>query len=577
MKKLSSPIRTMCIAALVVAAVASQARAQAVSDARVLELLAQAKAQVQAQTQQATKSAASGPTQNLTIDEAVKRALDSNIDLAVGRLNPQLQDLLNAETRGAYRPTVTSSFGDNWSRSQPTTQLSGGTSSLTGIQADTFSWAAGLSQALQFSGGTAAVSWTNSRANTTSNNAIINPLYQTALLATLTQPLIKNFRIDLNRETLATGSIALENANTSVRALIVNTIANTKNVYWDLVYAVQAVDSARMSLDLAQRLVDDNKVRVEIGTLAPLDVVTAQAEAATRQLTLVTILANQRTTEIALKRLIVSGTSDPIWNMTINPVDRPPTDFSEKIDLEAALRYALEKRTDLIIARKNLESSSVSLKYLHNQILPELDLTANYGAYGAGGDYLQRSAALGGAITGTIPGGYSDALSLMRKIDYPRWSVGLNLTYPIGMSAADASLARAKVQYQQALAQLKSLELTVATDLTTQALTVQSDLESVQAAAAARELSKQKLDAEQSKFDVGMSTNYNVVLAQRDFIDAQNTELQAILNYRKALVDFQRKQETASSSGNSSSTGGGTSSGTSSSGSSSGGSGSSGS
>ena len=558
MKKLPSPIRIVCIAAGVAALAAGQARAQAVSDARVSELLAQAKTQVMAQAQPAgAKVPPAGPTKNLSIDEAVKRALDSNIDLVVGRLNPQLQNLLNAQTLGVYRPTLTSSFGDNWSRAQPTSQLSGGTSLSNGIENGTYSWATGLSQALRFSGGTAALNWTSSRNNTTSNNSILNPTFQSSLLASLTQPLIKNFRIDSTRQSLATGLIALDNANTTVRALVINTVANTKNAYWDLVYAVQAVDSARMSLALAQKLVEDNKVRVEIGTLAPLDVVTAQAEAATRQQTLVTTIANQRTAEMALKRLIVSGTSDPIWNEAINPVDRPPTDFGEKIDLEAALRYALEKRTDLVIARKNLESSNVTLKYLHNQILPQLDLTASYAANGTGGTYLIRDQTLGGAITGTIPGGYSDALSFMRKLSYPRWSVALNFTYPIGMSSADAGLARAKVQYQQSLEQLKSLELSVATDLTTQALTVQSSIEAVQAAAAARELSKQSLDAEQSKFEVGMSTNYNVVLAQRDFIDAQNSELRAILNYRKALVDFQRKQETSSSGGGSSSSSGG--------------------
>jgi outer membrane protein TolC len=265
----------------------------------------------------------------------------------------------------------------------------------------------------------------------------------------------------------------------------------------------------------------------------------------------------------------VSGTADPIWNTTLNPTDRPPTDFGEKVDLESALRYGLEKRTDLVIARKNLESSNISLKYLHNQILPQVDLTASYAGYGIGGTGLVRNQALGGAIVSTIPGGYTDSLSVMRRFSYPRWNLGINLTYPLGMSAADASLARAQVQYQQSLQQLKALELTVATDLTTQALTVQSSLEAVQAAVASRQLSKQSLDAEQSKFEVGMSTNYNVVLAQRNFIDAQNAELRAILNYRKALVDWQRKQETSSSgsSGVSSVSSGGTSSSGSSSGS----------
>ena len=559
MKTLSSPIRTVCIAAGVVAAVAGQARAQAVSDARVAELLSQAKAQVQAQpkpSQGAGQAAASVPMTSLSLDEAVKRALDSNIDLVVGRLNPQIQDLANAQTRGVYRPTLTSSFGDNFNRSQPTSQLSGGTSLATGIETGNYSWSAGLTQALQFSGGTASATWANTRSTTTSNNSTLNPTFSSSVQLSVTQPLIKNFKIDNNRQTLATGLIALENANTTVRALVINTVANTKNAYWDFVYAVQAVDSARMSLDLAQKLVEDNKVRVEIGTLAPLDVVTAQAEAASRQQTLVSTIANRRTAEMALKRLIVSGTADPIWGATLNPTDRPPTDFGEKVDLEAALRYALEKRTDLVVARKNLESSNISLKYLHNQILPQVDLTASYAGYGTGGTYLLRDQSLGGAVIGTIPGGYTDALSVMRRFSYPRWSVGVNLTYPIGMSAADASLARAQVQYQQSVQQLKSLELSVATDLTTQALTVQSSLEAVQAATAARELSKQSLDAEQSKFEVGMSTNYNVVLAQRDFIVAQDSELRAILNYRKALVDFQRKQETSSSAAAASSIGG---------------------
>ena len=119
------------------------------------------------------------------------------------------------------------------------------------------------------------------------------------------------------------------------------------------------------------------------------------------------------------------------------------------------------------------------------------------------------------------------------------------MSYPIGTSSQEATYARSKVTYQQSLAQLRALELTIATDLTNQALTVQSTFQQVQTAAASRALSQKRLEAEQSKFDVGMSYNYNVVLAQRDFTDAQNSELRAILNYRKALVDFQRKQETA--------------------------------
>ena len=143
-----------------------------------------------------------------------------------------------------------------------------------------------------------------------------------------------------------------------------------------------------------------------------------------------------------------------------------------------------------------------------------------------------------------MPGGYGDALSTLFGNNYPRWTVALNLSYPLGVSSQEASVARARVQLNQVQAQTKQIELQVATDVTNAALTSQSAIESVQAAQAARELSQKKLEAEQSKFEVGMSTNYFVVQAQRDLADAQNTELRQILNYRKSLVELERLQQT---------------------------------
>ena len=403
----------------------------------------------------------------------------------------------------------------------------------------------GANKGIRQTGGTAAASWTNTRTDSTNTANTINPQFRSNLRLTFSQPLLRNRQIDSNRQSILTAEISRRIADISLRAATVNTVANTRNAYWDLVYAVQAVEAAKTSLALAQKLVEDNKVRVEIGTLAPLDIVSAQAEAATRQQTLVAAEANLRTAELVLKRLIVSGTGDPIWNQRLNPVDRPPTNVAEKVDLEAALRTALENRTDLVTSRKNLESSEVGLKYQHNQTLPSIDLTAYYQMAGTGGTLLERKNSSGVVTQAEVPGGYTDALSQLVNRKQPTWNVAVAVSYPIGTSAQDASYARAKLQYQQALAQLKALELTVATDITNQAMTVQSAFQQVQSAAASRELSQKRLEAEQSKFEVGMSTNYNVVLAQRDFTDAQNSELRAILTYRKALVDFQRKQETA--------------------------------
>jgi outer membrane protein len=311
------------------------------------------------------------------------------------------------------------------------------------------------------------------------------------------------------------------------------------------------VEVARQSYDLASKLVQDNQVRVEVGTMAPIDVVQAQAEQATRRQGLVTAENAKRTAELSLKRLIVSGTEDANWVATLDPVDRP--DFQpEPIDTETAIRAALSQRTDLEIAKKTVENNNTTLKYLRNQTLPIVDLQVNYGVQGVGGPYLQRSSnnQLGSNITETVPGGLSQALSSLFDNRYPRWSAQVNMTYPLGLSSQEAAVARARVQLSQIQAQMRQMELTVANDVTAAAIQVRNASESVDAAQAARDLSQRRLEAEQSKFEVGMSTNYFVVQAQRDLNDARNSELRAILNYRKSLVEFERLQQTTLSNQN---------------------------
>jgi len=286
---------------------------------------------------------------------------------------------------------------------------------------------------------------------------------------------------------------------------------------------------------------------VQIGTMAPIDVIQAQAQAATAVQNLVTAQATQRTAELALKRLIVSGTQDPNWNATLDPVER--ADFRpETIDIEAAIRRALSQRTDLTIAQKNVQANDVTLKYLDDQTKPQADLNATYGLSGVGGTQVVRTGSgiggdLGNLLT-TIPGGYSDSLASMFTGDFPRWTVGVAISYPLGLSSQKAAVARARVQLDQVQAQLKQIELQIATEVTNAAINVRSNVERVQAAQVARELAQRQLDAENSKFAVGMSTNYFVVQAQNQLATAQNNELQAVLNYRKALVELDRLQST---------------------------------
>ena len=238
----------------------------------------------------------------------------------------------------------------------------------------------------------------------------------------------------------------------------------------------------------------------------------------------------------------MSGTEDPLWRQELRPVDLPSLEPAPT-DIEGAVRRGLERRTDLVSSRKNLQSSDISLRFFRNETLPEVDLVASYGSQGIGGTSIRRAGLGSGDILETIPGGYRDALRLLTNRDYPNWNLQVNVTYNVWGSAADAQYARARVQKNQSQARLRALELQVATEVTNAALSVQSNLKRVEAAVAARELAEKRLEAEQSKFEVGMSTNFFVVQAQRDLRDAQNSELRALADYRKSLVVFERAQE----------------------------------
>jgi outer membrane protein TolC len=523
------------------ATLAGPASAQEPSREKVRALIAQAMQQgVEAPTPTTVALAQAGPVVALTADEAVGRALERNLDIQVQRLAPQLQDLQIAANWAFYRPTLTGSLLTQSATTLPVSQLQALGSTRT--QDDSYQWNTGVVQQMRWGGGNLNLRFTNDRVETTNPAQTRNPSYSSNIFATYTQPLLRNFRIDQTRSTLLIAQIARQIEDINLRATITNTEAEVRNAYWDLVFAVENVEAARRSLELATKLVEDNRARVEIGTMAPIDVVQAQAEEANRRQELVTAGATQRTSELALKRLIVGGTDDELWRASINPVDRPsPT--PEPIDLEGAVTTALANRTDVEVARRSLQQNDIALRTIRNQSLPALDLIANYRLQGRGGTETRRDG-LGGPVIAQVPGGYFDALRNISRLDAPTWSFQLNLSYPIGQSAAEANFARARVQVQQTQAQIKQAELQVATDVTTAAVNVRNNLEAVQASEAARVLAERRLEAAQSKFDVGMATNFEVVQAQRDLADARTTELRNLLNYRKAIVDFQRSQFT---------------------------------
>lgn len=524
----------LSLSTILLAPVAVHAQAQ---DQAITDLVAMATARLSA-----TQTPGAGPTVELTLDEAIARALERNLDLAVQRLNPQVFDLTLAQQLSAYRPTLNSNFSTNSRTSPSSTQLDGGEA----VVSDTNVFNGGMSQAVQWGGGSYALDFNNNRSASTNLFSSFNPSYRSTFQASYTQPLLRGFKIDTTRQQIRVTRINRDIADIDLRQSITNTVSSVRNAYWDLVYATETLAVQQQALDLAEELIRDNEARVEIGTLAPIDVVQARSEAAARRQTLAAAEQALAVAELALKQLIVDGTTDDFWSATLNPVDLP-TLAPEPIDLEAAIRSAIDQRTDLARSRRQLDINEVNLSAMSNNRLPSVDLTASYQLQGQGGTRFLRSG-LGGSVTTEIPGGISDAFNQLFDADFPAWTIQLNVSYPLGQSAADAAYARARLQTQQVRAQLSQLQLAVATEVTNAVVQIRAIERRIEAATAARELAEEQLAAEQSRFEAGLTTNFFVVQAQRDLATAQDTELRAILDQQKALVELDRVQRTSLSS-----------------------------
>lgn len=523
----------LCLLFALIAVGASGASAQTANE-QLDSLIEQATARLEI-----VQAPGSGPRVDLTLEDAIARALERNLDLVVQRLNPLVFDLSLAQQLAFYRPTVNANIS-NSSRTNPaSTQLDGGLA----VVSDTATLNGGLDQAVQWGGGNYTVNWSNNRSSSTNAFTSFNPSYRSSVQASYTQPLLRGFKIDTTRQQIRVTRINRDIADIDLRQSITNTVSSVRNAYWDLLYATGTLAVQQQALDLAEELIRDNEARVEIGTLAPIDVVQARSEAAARRQSLAQAEQVLATAELALKQLIVSGTGDTYWSSTLNPVDQPTIEVPP-IDLRAAIQAALEDRTDLARSRRQLDINNVNLSAMRNNTLPSVDLVGTYQLQGQGGTRFVRSG-LGGSVTTEIPGGISDAFNQLFDAAFPVWTVQVNMSYPLGQSAADAALARAQLQTRQVTAQLEQLQLQVATEVTNAVVQIEAIERRIEAAIAARELAQEQLDAEQSRFDAGLTTNFFVVQAQRDLSTAQDTELRAILDQQKALVELDRVQRTS--------------------------------
>jgi outer membrane protein len=477
----------------------------------------------------------------LSIDEAVKLALEQNLGIQIQRYDPQIQDTAIAQARSFWAPQFSTTF-QKTSNEQPVVSIfSGNQPSVTtgqffsGVQlAETLPWGANYT-----------ASWNNARFTTTDPSNTFNPRLQSNISLNFTQPLLRNRSIDQIRQLVATSRKIRDLSDLQLDGVIVSTMRNVKNAYWDLSTSINNLKAQQESLALSQRSLRDNQKRVEIGTMAPIDIVQAQAEVASNEERVILAEASIKRAQDNLRALILDPATVDFWTTTFDPSDAAP--FQETaIDIDAAVRNALDKRTDLRQAKNGVERSDLNVRFLRNQILPEVNAQVTYGAAGVGGVQLpSRNPFNGefiGPITTPIERSYGSTLGDVLRSAYPQWTFGVQIGYPIGASTAHANLERARLEYQQSQTQLKSMELQIATQVRESGRNVQTNQKRVQSARASRELQEKKLEAEEKKNAVGMSNSFFVFQAQRDLSQARTIEIQAISDYNKSLVDFEAVQ-----------------------------------
>ena len=476
------------------------------------------------------------PVLELTLDEAVRRTLENNADIAVERFNPESSVEAVEELKGFYEPILTSLVQAD-SAARPASNTFAGAEKL---ETDQLDYNFGVQQFVT-TGGNFRADFSNRRTTTNSIFEAFNPQYSSDFDLSFNQPFLRNFKTDARRTQIKIAKKNLEITDVQFRQTVTNTVAGVKQAYYDLLYAIDNLEAQRKSLALATKLLEENQIRVRVGTMAPLDVVAAESEVAGREETVIVAEADVADAEDALKRAIFNTNDPAVWDTRIVPVERPTAE-PFRVDTEAAIMNALAKRTDIAAARKRLENADYDVAYAKNQKLPTLDLIASYGTTGLGGTQL-RDPDTGELLPVPVGGGYGGVLGDVFGNNFPTWSVGFNIAYPILNRQAGAAEAQARIARDQEMAVIRRLEMQITAEVRSAARAVETNYKRVESTRAARVLQERRLDAETKKFAAGMSTNFLVTQSQRDLAIAEVAELRAIADYRKSLVNFERVQE----------------------------------
>jgi len=472
---------------------------------------------------------------SLSLEDCIVRALRDNLKVAVEVYNPELADVSLTKAREFFAPRLDINFGNQRTENPSSWWLE---------QADTvinknMNYSASIVQQIP-TGGNLSLSLSGYRSETNTGFQLINPLYRNTLRFDFTQPLLRDFGSTVSKRGIIIARNNLDISVNQLQSVLMNTIYSVEEAFWNLVYAIENYKVKQQSLQLARDLLAKNQKEVEVGKLAPIEILNAEAVVASREADILQAEALIRRGEDVLKNLINLSKEEDMMVTKIVPSDKP--EFIQKeISLETALKEALERRPDLWMKKKDIETKELNLGVAKNQLLPSLNLALSYWSPGVSGDrnIYPSGDPFGGPI-GKEEGSAWDSVRDAFKLLYNNWTIGLTLSLPLSNFTTKADYVRARMELDKGELELKDIEKQLFLEVKDAVRDIETNAKRVQAYRIARELGEKRLEAEVKKLNVGLSTNYFVLQYQEELANARSMELTSMVDYNLAWARLER-------------------------------------
>ena len=467
-----------------------------------------------------------------SLQECLASALKNNIALGIKVVQVERQEGLFKQAKEKFLPALSLQLG----KANTNTPSYSWIEAEGAISAESQQLSGQLSQALWL-GGNLTLSIDTSQYESNQRFQTINPRYEGAVLFKLVQPLLRGMGDRISRKSIIIAGYNRSISANDLKLALLDTIYRVEELYWNLVFAERNLEAKTQSLKLAEDLLDKNKRMAELGVIAEIEILSAEAETATRQAEILearALLENSRDELVSTINLDVENGGSAIM---LRPGDDPQRQ-EKTVDTREVLQQALANRPDYLSSAITLKSKNLELGYAKNQLLPALDLNFQYWSPGlAGTQILYRdNNPLTGEVIGVITGAVADAFKNALDFNYKNWALYLSLNIPLNALFTRGAYTAARMEQREARLRRLDLERQIGLEVSTAARSVASSFQRIQATRFARELAEKKLAAEAKRQAAGLSTSYMVLQYQRDFTQSVSTELRALCDYNLALA-----------------------------------------